>query len=138
MKILFPLIILFFDKLNNKFVYLAHDDGWHNKILHKDKNDYVDAFRNLFPNKLKAYKKNVQPISLAVGQQLISFASHGLLIEIYRTIKTRNGLEIPINIIGDIKDHDDVYNNMDRHKARAKSEYWLVYKNKQWMINSYK
>jgi hypothetical protein len=34
-------------------------------------------------------------------------------------------------------DFDDVYNNMDRHKVKAKSEYWLVYKNKKWMITSY-
>jgi hypothetical protein len=127
----------FFDKLNNKFVYLAHDDGWYNKVFHKDKNDYIDMLRHLFPNRLKTYKKNVQPLSLDVGQQLVSLARDGLLIDLYRTIKSRNGVEIPFNVIGKIMDFDDVYNNMERHKAKAKSEYWLLYKNNQWMIKSY-
>lgn len=129
----------FFDKLNNKFVYLAHDDGWYNKVFLKDINDYTDVFRHLIPNRLKkSYKKNVQPLGLDVGQQLVDLASDGILIDLYRIIKFRNGVEIPFNIIGKTMDFDDVYNNMDRYKAKAKSEYWLVYKNNQWMIKSYR
>jgi hypothetical protein len=126
-----PLGSPFFNKLNNKFVYLAHDDGWYNKVFHSDKNDYIDVMRQLIPNRIKSYKKNMQPLSQEVGEQLLLMANDGILIDLYRTIKLRNGVEIPFNVIGKMMDFDDVYNNMDRHKAKAKSEYWLVYKNKQ-------
>ncbi|MNT73390.1 hypothetical protein D3C72_2120890 [compost metagenome] len=55
------------------------------------------------------------------------FARDGILIELSRIIKSGNSVEIPITIIGKNMDFDDVYNNMERHKAKAKSEYWLVY-----------
>lgn len=128
----------FFNKLNNKFVYLAHDDGWYNKVIYKDKNDYIDVLRHLIPNRLKSYKKFVQPLCQDIGQQLALMASDGILIDIYRIIKSRNSVEIPFKVIGKIMDFDDVYNNMERHKAKANSEYWLIYKNNQWMIKSYK
>jgi hypothetical protein len=128
----------FFDKLNNKFVYLAHDDGWYNKVFYKDKNDFIDLLRNLIPNRLKTYKKNVQqPLSRDVGQQLALLARDGILIDLYRIIKLRNSVEIPFNIIGKMLDFDDVYNNMERYKTKSKSEYWLVYKNNQWIVKSY-
>jgi hypothetical protein len=62
------------------------------------------------------------------------FARDGLLIELSRIIKSRNSVEIPITILGKIMDFDDMYNNIERHKAKAKSEYWLVYRKKEWRI----
>ena len=115
---------------------MAHDDGWYNKVHYKDQNDYVDLLTNLIPNRLKPYKKKVPPLSLDVGQQLASLASDGLLIDLYRMIKSRNRVEIPFHVIGRIKDLDDMYNNMDRYKARARLKYWLVYKRNEWTIKN--
>ncbi|MCP3776620.1 hypothetical protein NLX71_25595 [Paenibacillus sp. MZ04-78.2] len=132
-----PLGSPFFEKLNNKFVYLAHDDGWFNKIFYKDKNQYIDVLGRLVSNRVKSYRKNVSPLSQDIGEQLALFAKDGILIDLYRVIKSRNSVEIPFNVIGKIMDFDDVYNNMERHKAKAKSEYWLVYKKDEWVIRSY-
>ncbi|ULO06511.1 hypothetical protein H1230_26445 [Paenibacillus sp. 19GGS1-52] len=128
----------FFEKLNNKYVYLAHDDGWFNKVFYKDKNDFIDVLRRLISNRLKSYKKNVAPLSHDVGEQLALLAKDGILVDLYRVIKSRNSLEIPFSVIGKIMDFDDVYNNMERHKAKANLEYWLMYKNNEWMIMSYR
>ncbi|OKP83469.1 hypothetical protein A3844_21760 [Paenibacillus helianthi] len=128
----------FFEKLNNKFVYLAHDDGWFNKIFYKDKNQYIDVLGRLISNKLKSYRKNVPPLGQDIGELLTLFAKDGILIDLYRIVKFRNSVEIPFNIIGRIMNFDDVYNNMERHKAKANSEYWLVYKKGEWAIQSYK
>ncbi|MEK5255256.1 hypothetical protein NST74_17470 [Paenibacillus sp. FSL F4-0125] len=133
-----PLNSPFFEKLNNKFAYLAHDDGWFNKIFYKDKNQYIDVLGRLVSDRLKSYRKNVSPLSQDMGEQLTLFAKDGILINFYRIIKSRNSIEIPFNIIGRIMDFDDVYNNMERHKAKANSEYWLVYKKEEWAIKSYK
>lgn len=80
----------------------------------------------------------MSPLSQDMGEQLTLFAKDGILINFYRIIKSRNSIEIPFNIIGRIMDFDDVYNNMERHKAKANSEYWLVYKKEEWAIKSYK
>ncbi|MNC45228.1 hypothetical protein D3C75_941770 [compost metagenome] len=73
-----------------------------------------------------------------IGEQLTLFAKDGILVDFYRINKSRNGLEIPFNIIGTNMDFDDVYNNMERHKAKANSEYWLVYNKDEWAIRSYR
>ncbi|MFF2484625.1 hypothetical protein [Paenibacillus sp. NPDC058071] len=132
-----PLGSPFFEKLNNKYVYLSHDDGWFNKIFYKDKNQYIDALGRLVSNRVKSYRKNVSPLSQDIVEQLTLFAKDGILIDLYRIIKSRNSVEIPFNVIGKMMDFDDVYNNMERHKAKAKSEYWLVYKKGEWVISSY-
>lgn len=133
-----PLNSAFFDKLNNKFAYLAHDDGWYNKIYIKDKNDHIETLANLLPYKLKPYrKKAVRRLNHDVAEQILEFAKDGILIDLYRTIKLRSSIEIPLNIIGQIGDFDDVYNNMERYKSKAKREYWLIYKKNQWIIKSY-
>lgn len=131
-----PLGNLFFEKLNNRFVYLAHDDGWFNKIFYKDINQSIYMLRHLIPKKLKSFRKHVPPLSIDIGEQLMLFARDGILIELSRIIKSRNSVEIPITIIGKNIDFDDVYNNMERHKAEAKSEYGLVYGKNEWMIRA--
>ncbi|WP_138754482.1 hypothetical protein [Paenibacillus sinopodophylli] len=129
-----PLRSPFFEKLNNKFVYLAHDDGWFNKIFYKDKNQYMDVLGRLVSNKLKPYQQNVQPLGQDIVEQLALFAKDGILVDLYRMIKSRNSIEIQFNIIGKMMDFDDVYNNMERHKAKSNSEYWLVYKKGEWTL----
>ncbi|MBH5316840.1 hypothetical protein I6N90_03320 [Paenibacillus sp. GSMTC-2017] len=128
----------FSDKLNNKYVYLAHDDGWYNKVIYKDINEFINILRQLIPNRLSMYKKSMERLGLDVVQQLVRLAKDGILIELYRCIKSKNSIEIPFSIIGKILDFDDVYNNMERHKAKANSEFWLVFKNKQWAVKSYR
>ncbi|CAM4451516.1 hypothetical protein FHS16_004094 [Paenibacillus endophyticus] len=127
----------FFSKLNNRFVYLAHDDGWYNKVFHKDKTDYLDAMCHIIPNKLKKYKRGLLPMGLDLANQLLSLAQEGILVDSYRSIKSRSSLEVPLYIIGEVMDFDDVHNDMERYKAKAGSVYWLVFHNKQWTIRSY-
>ncbi|WP_042201261.1 hypothetical protein [Paenibacillus camerounensis] len=133
-----PLKGPFFEKLNNKFVYLAHDDGWFNKIYYKDKNQYLDVLGRLLSNRLKSYRKNVSLLGPDIGEQLMLFAKDGILVDFYRIVKSSNSIEIPFNIIGTNMDFDDVYNNMERHKAKANLEYWLVYNKDEWAIRTYK
>ncbi|TCN01328.1 hypothetical protein EV294_101782 [Paenibacillus sp. BK033] len=133
-----PLASPFFDKLDNKIVYLAHDDGWFNKIFYKDINNYIEVLRHLISFRLKSYKKNVRSLNVDVAEELAQMARDGILIDLYKLIKSRNGVEIPFNVIGKVYDFDDVYTNMERYKAKARLEYWLVYKNKEWSIKSYR
>ncbi len=133
-----PLNSPFYDKLSNRFVYLAHDDGWYNKIYYRDIQDYTIMLQHIFPAKWHARKRKVKPLGLNAAKELTSLASKGVLVELNRTIKTRNSLEIPLNIIGEILNLDDLYNNLEKLKAKAEAEYRLVYKDKHWTVNSVK
>lgn len=122
----------FFEALQNKFAYLAHDDGWGNKTFYREKDDLYGLTR------LKSYKKrNVQPLNVEVTEQLLELAKNGLLIDLYKIFKSKNRVEIPLHEIGIFNDFSDVYSHMDRYKARAKKESRLIYTNKQWKIISY-
>lgn len=129
-----PLHSPFFEKLNNRFAYLAHDDGWYNKIFYRNKLEYPEVMRHLFANRLKTYRRNVPPLSPEIGQTIASFAKEGILVEWSRMFKSRSRVEIPLHVIGEHLDFDDVYNHMERHKAKAKAHYALVYRRNQWMI----
>lgn len=128
----------FFDTLQNRFAYLAHDDGWGNKTYYREKDDLYDLVRNLFSTRLRSYKKrNVQPLNVEVMEQLLELAKNGLLIDLYKIFKSKNRVEIPLHEIGIFNDFSDVYSHMDRYKAMAKKESRLIYTNKQWKIISY-
>lgn len=128
----------FWDKLGNRFAYLAHDDGWYNKIYYRDRGDYTAMLRNLFSLKLKGYtKKAIPPLSQAAAEQLMEHALGGVLIQMHRTLKSRSGVEIPYIVIGRYTDFDDVYNSMERYIGRARNEHWLICKNGEWSIKSY-
>lgn len=128
----------FFEALKNKYAYLAHDDGWGNKTFYREKSDCLDVVRNLLPNRLESYKKrNVQPLNDEAAEQLLEMANNGLLIDLYQMIKSKNRVDIPIHEIGIIMDFNDVYDNMERYKAKANQLAWLTYTNKQWKINRY-
>ncbi|AIQ65428.1 hypothetical protein PSTEL_22255 [Paenibacillus stellifer] len=133
-----PLGNPFFEKLDNRFVYLAHDDGWFNRVFFKDINQSINMLRHLIPHKLTAYRRHVPPLSMDTGEQLMLLARDGILIELSRIIKARNSVEIPFTIIGQNMDFDDVYNNMERHKTKAKAEYWLVHCKNEWVIRMQK
>jgi hypothetical protein len=130
-----PLHSAFFNKLNNKFAYLAHDDGWYNKILYKREEDFIDVLRNIIPSKLKSkYRKSAQLLNKDDGRNLSHMAKSGLLVDLRSIAIDKDRVEIPLYVIGKMVNFDDVNNNMDVHIAHCKSRSRLVYFNHQWMI----
>lgn len=132
-----PLGSPFFEKLCNQFVYLAHDDGWLNKVFYKNAELYTDMLRHLVANRLKTYGQDTPPLNVDVGEQLKLFAKDGLLIEVSKFVKSHTGVEIPLHVIGTITNHDDLYNNMERYKSDARLQNWLVYKDGEWAIRQH-
>ncbi|MFC3799226.1 hypothetical protein [Cohnella sp. GCM10012308] len=132
-----PLESPFFEKLCNQFVYLAHDDGWFNKVFYKNAELYTGMLRQLVANRLKTYGLDTPPITADVGEQLKLFAKDGLLIESSRLVKSHTGVEVPLHVIGTITNHDELYNNIERYKSEARSQHWLVYKNGEWTIRQH-
>ncbi|MDG0795069.1 hypothetical protein OMP38_32760 [Cohnella ginsengisoli] len=129
-----PLKSPFFDKLRNQFTYLAHDDGWFNKVFYKDARLYADMLTRLVANRLKPYGIDVPPLGQDVGERLTAFAKNGVLIESSRVVKSHADVEIPLHVIGKFMDYDDLYNNIEKYKSEARSQHWLAYKDGEWSL----
>jgi hypothetical protein len=128
----------FFDKLNNRFAYLAHDDGWHNTFYCRNLYEFEHIIGKIILLKLKLRfkRKAVPEIPLEISAKLIEYAQDGLLIDFDRIIGGRS-LEIPIYTIGKMLDMDDMYNNLQRHLQRAKFGASLVLRKSRWSIQPY-
>lgn len=110
----------FYNYLSNRYVYLAHDDGWFNKTYYRDLNDFYRMLGEVIPGKMGQQKmektllglkkkKGYPPISRDVLLSLKSLMKEGFVISFKDIIQNRSGIEIPIWIIGDYANMDDMY-----------------------------
>ncbi|NBI28432.1 peptide ABC transporter permease [Chengkuizengella marina] len=130
-----PINTPFFETLNNKYVYLAHDDGWFNKCYVKEQNSYERLISNLIPLKLKEiHRKKTSMIRKEVGEYLFKLSTEGLLIDFKEASTSVRDFKLPVYIIGENYNFDNLINNLDFHKKKAKEKLWLVYKEKLWNI----
>jgi hypothetical protein len=134
----------FYSKLNNQFVYLAHDDGWFNKVYYRDFNSFYSVLGGTLAAKLSESKKERSFLGLKkksvmpavphdVLRSLDAKLREGLIIAIEKTTRVKGKLEIPIWVMGDYYNMDEMY---DDYQEIQKSPYngLLVYdhKTKKW------
>lgn len=130
----------FFDKLENCFVYLAHDDGWRNLIYYKDLEDYGRILNNLIVAKLKKmHNKSVISLSECVVKELVELSKFGLAIDFDRILedKEEDSFELKMYGLGIIKDMDKMYNDYERYKAKASHSKSLEYINNEWFVRDW-
>lgn len=130
-----PLKSPFFDIIQNKYAYLAHDDGWLCRLYCKTFSDFGDLISNKVVDMVSHSRKTIYPFSHELKEDLLKFAEDGLLIDFSHILKTNREIEIPIYCIGKFIDMDEMYNNLSRHINRASYSAKLVHKNKHWIIN---
>ncbi|WBW96678.1 hypothetical protein [Oceanirhabdus sp. W0125-5] len=100
-----------FEKLSNRFVYLAHDDGWYNHTYYRNEEDYKDIIYGVINSKIKRlYNFNIDYIGDEILNKIIRLSEEGCAIDIKKLrIDKDNQLSIPIYIIGKHQDMDEVY-----------------------------
>jgi hypothetical protein len=126
----------FFDKIQNRYAYLAHDDGWFCRLYCRQYSDFQEVITNKILGMVSTNKrKKIYPFSIGVKEKLMSMAEDGLLIDFSNILKFNNTIEIPIYCIGKFLDMDDMYNDLYRHINRSKYYAKLVHKNKKWEID---
>jgi hypothetical protein len=139
--------IPFYPKLGNRFVYLAHDDGWFNKIYYRSFKDFFHLLSEAVTDKLGTIKLEKSILGLrkkrsypAVNKEILlsltPFIKEGICISLRDTDHQRGRIEIPIWVIGDFANMDDMYEEYEQisHKAcHAK----IVYdkRTKEWKLN---
>jgi hypothetical protein len=115
----------FYQKLANRFAYLAHDDGWFNKVYYRQLDDFYELLGNTIGSKMSnLYTKktffNLQktrlfpPISGKTFAQLLLLMKEGIVISLKDREEFRQRIEIPIWTIGDFIDMDDMYEEVQK------------------------
>lgn len=130
--------------LRNRFAYLAHDDGWWNKIYYRTLTDFYRLIGDVIPEKLSEYKpekgllglkkKRTYPqLDIEIPLALKPLMKEGMLLSVRDAEQTRNKIEIPIWVIGDYMNMDDMYEEYEKI-SKGKCDASLVFdkKTKQW------
>lgn len=138
----------FYNKLQNRFVYLAQDDGWWNKVYYRNMKDFYRMLgfilaekvkeKGLEKNLLGIRKKRIFPsIYMDLILNMKSMMKEGILISIKDAVQNRAGIEIPIWVIGDFSNMDDMYEEYEK-VAKSKFDAKLVFdkKTREWRMYS--
>jgi hypothetical protein len=136
----------FYQKLRNRFAYLAHDDGWFNKVYYREFEDFYEMLGGVIGVKMSQLHTRKSLFNIrknkpfpAVSGKTLSQISHlikeGIVISLRNREEIRQRIEIPIWVIGDYIDMDDMYEEalkMGNDNYQAK----LVYEKKtdEWKL----
>jgi len=130
-----PLKSPFFERINNNFVYLAHDDGWYCKLYCKD----MSVFKEIIANKIIAgfstnKRRKIYPMDEDIKYQILELTKEGLLIDFSDIYRGNKCISLNYYTIGHYEDMDEMYNNLERNKKKAKIKGSMEHKNKTWKI----
>lgn len=124
-----PLHSPFFKQLQNRFAYLAHDDGWYCKLYCRE----LDEFMNVLSGKIT---KNIN-VSLPanIKNRLKQISTGGLLIDLEETNGSKKDVSLKVYTVGAYSNIDEILNNWQQIKTNAKSTDILSCSNNIWSIS---
>ena len=130
-----PLKSPFFNRINNNFVYLAHDDGWFCKLYCKDMLVFKDIIANKIIDSFSTNKRRkIYPMEEEIKNEIFQLINKGLLIDFSNIYKYERSISVDYYVIGNYTDMDDMYNNLERNKHKVKIKGTIEHKNKKWKI----
>jgi len=106
-----PLSTPFIDRIGNRFFYLAHDDGWHNRCFFRHENDLRDVLTQNVLARLQTMMHLRKPRRLDPNDlsNLLDLAGSGVIVDLKRTRKDKGKLLVPVFNVGLYEDMDQVY-----------------------------
>lgn len=139
----------FYNYLNNRYVYLAHEDGWFNKTYYRDFQDFYQMLGETIAVKLSQLKAEKSLLGLKkkrsypsvpseVLMALRPFMKEGIVLSMKYCTQNRSRIEIPLWTIGDFANMDDMYEEFETEYAKKPCEAKLVIdkKTKEWRLYS--
>ena len=133
-----PLRSPFFDRINNNFVYLAHDDGWFCKLYCRDMSVFKEVIANKIIDSFSTNKRRkIYPMDEATKNQLFELTGKGLLIDFSKIFRDNRSIGLNFYVIGHFTDMDEMYNDLERHKRRASLKGYIEHANKSWKISTW-
>ncbi len=115
----------FYNKLGNRFVYLAQDDGWFNKTYYRSFQDFYQLLSVVIAVKIEHLKleksligirkKKAYPqVNKEILLSLSSFFKEGVCISIKDAVQQKGRIELPLWVIGDFDNMDDMYEEYEQ------------------------
>lgn len=128
-----PLDSPFFDKLANRFVYLAHDDGFYCKLYCQNVLDFIDVL---------CYKmREALDLPLQSGRKVESdsvlwrLIERGLFLDLKEVQPLNDGIALPVYLVGRIDNIDTIYHSSDALKKEGRNRMNLRYANGTWYVD---
>lgn len=122
--------------IQNRFAYLAHDDGFFCKLYAKNNNDIADVLFHKILNYINERGGNVvSGYTENTKQALLNISEEGLLVDLDTIDMVGNDISLKFYLIGRYDNMDDIYNNIDNIKQSACTTGNIKYINKEWLIN---
>ena len=130
-----PLKSPFYKVLNNRFAYLAHDDGFFCKLYCQNSDDFLDILDGKIVELTKAIaKRSIQNLSRSLKKDLLRFAGDGMLLDLEDLEMNDDEILINIYIIGKHGDMDKVFNERQSFKENSLSQHCMKYKTDKWHL----
>ncbi|MFC6464124.1 hypothetical protein ACFP65_03775 [Marinilactibacillus sp. GCM10026970] len=131
-----PINSPFFDRLDNQFTYLAHDDGWFCKLYCKE----MSVFKEIIANKMIAEfstnkRRKIYPMDESIKSQLLELTNQGLLIDFSNIYRDNKEISLHYYVVGHYQNMDEMYHDLERNKQTAKTKGYIEHKNKKWTIH---
>ena len=127
-----PLKSPFFEVLQNRFAYLAHDDGWYCKLYCKDQQVPISMVMNKLQKSIKnAFVANLPSLPENSDEEIFKLSTGGLLIELdFSTQKEKVSIKnnvaemaiLKFYEVGEYKDMDVLFNNLEQIKPQISFE----------------
>ena len=130
-----PLKSPFFEVLDNRFSYLAHDDGWFCKLYCREVDDFLDVLNGKIVSLTTSItKKDVNNLDVDIQRELLQFSEKGLLLD-FEEMKSDND-EISVNVysVGKYEDMDKVLNGCKALKENALNQKRMKYETEKWYL----
>jgi len=126
-----PLKSPFFDVLQNKYAYLAHDDGWFCKLYCKDQNVPISVVMHKLQKIIReVFSDNVSMLLERLSEEICKLSTNGLLIELDISLRKSGVIrknEVPEIValklydIGEYKDMSALFNNLEKIRPQQAS-----------------
>ncbi len=136
----------FYNKLGNRYVYLSRDDGWFTKTYFRHMNDFYRMLGEVIALKMGELKlektlmglrkkKSYPPVHLDIILSLTKFMREGTVFSLRNAYQNRTRIEIPIWVIGDFDNMDDMFEEFAQMK-QDKCDAKLVFekRTREWSL----
>lgn len=123
--------------INNKYLYLAHDDDYWTKIYMENIQDYKMVMHGKILDALKGRKKYIKPLPEDIIDYIFKHSKDGILFDFGNVSFYNNRTTLKISKIGKNYNYDEVYDLFKRKEYFTKISIYLEYnsRNKGWSLS---
>lgn len=130
-----PLESVFFEKLQNQYAYLAHDDGWFCRLYCREEKDFGEIMCKKIAEAVNGRcRKEPKPVQNDINNCLLQLTERGLLFDLHEVSCHGRYKSLSIYLIGKYEDMDQMYHDMQKKVASADSDGYIEYNGKTWKL----